>query len=400
MKKILIIFSILIIFVFSTFACSSPNGAEPGIENGNDVASSPVTESNLNDLRTVAGRGWGYALVAGDCVFTEEGYYKFSDILEYRLYRDGVTLGKPDERDVFFARGEKSVYGVYRAKKGDYYAFSADYADPRVRYAKIEVTGVSDMEEAFMGQGGDETKLFIIGSKLYAYDFGKMITLAETDVNAEEFSDFGFYQKGSSAVAVNASPVKIYVYDGDAQAFSTVTAGEGFSLPDGCVPAEIDGTYFFGKEEGQYISLTGGEVSADTVEKYADYIAASDKAVSSQGEFTVGVENGEAVLKENGETVAEFTGGIIANNVPEVAAMEDRRKGEEGALSVVSAEFLYGKLFLVIEKEPVSKFVGLRNLNEGIPQTVVSYELDGSGRFSFCGMIDFTWFSIYKIVKL
>lgn len=414
MKKFILIL-LIITAVFAASACSQHNSTE---ENGlrNDVASSPLTTKNLNDLRSVisvavsaetpgapyggndvSGESWGYALVAGDCVFVKEGYYKFSDVVESRFANAGLNLGERGERDLFFARGERSVYGVFRAKKGTYYAVSIDYDDPVLRYSYMDTAGLDEADGVFVGgEGSDECRLILFGRTLIAYSYKNMVELARREIPAgESVEDFAFYQKGNSAVFAAENSVKIYTYEPSAREFFAISAD--IQLDSGDIPAVFDGVYFF--KADRYAVLSGGEVPPETLEKYPAYLSLKENPKEEWMGYAVYVSGGAATLEKGSETLATFTAETLAENLPEVKRMLEKRKAESGKAEIISARFLYGKLFIIWEKQPETPFIGLRSVNDGIPQTVVCYDLE-SGAYSFAGMIDFTWFNIYKIVKL
>ncbi|MBQ7164554.1 MAG: hypothetical protein IJR61_04425, partial [Clostridia bacterium] len=168
-------------------------------------------------------------------------------------------------------------------------------------------------------------------------------------------------------------------------------------LDSGDIPAVFDGVYFF--KADRYAVLSGGEVPPETLEKYPAYLSLKENPKEEWMGYAVSVSGGAATLEKGNETLATFTAETLAENLPEVKRMLEKRKAESGKAEIISARFLYGKLFIIWEKQPETPFIGLRSVNDGIPQTVVCYDLE-SGAYSFAGMIDFTWFNIYKIVKL
>jgi len=65
----------------------------------------------------------------------------------------------------------------------------------------------------------------------------------------------------------------------------------------------------------------------------------------------------------------------------------------------ISAVKIYGgEIFIIVENLP-DKFAGDMAVNDGIPQLAIRYDFT-TDTLTYCGMVDFPGYNIYRIVKL
>ena len=397
MRRILIF---LLAFALSfSLGCASAKGGNyaPGYE---QITGAEITDEGLNDLRDVVGGGWGYALVARDCIFNEFGYYKFSDVLEHNLKQMGVALGEEWERELFYARGEACVYGVYRTNSGkscSYYAFSGDYETAEVN---LKWLGNYPAEEAFIGyEGTDGCRLMLIGKALIAYDFISMCVLDEESIPFEfEYpnEDFSYYQKGNAAAFFNTQSNATLVYTYEISVGLSCVAVLADKCYDDSYPMVISNYYLFNEDVA--VCLTGDYVEADAEKaknSYISYYLASLEETVTDGTYIATIEDGNAVIDKLGFDIITLSVQQIVNGCFEVKSAVEKR----GTLPQITAvKLVNGEIFIILEKTP-NLLEGIRDVNDGIPQMVVRYDYS-SGKMRFCGMVDFTVYSVYRIVKL
>lgn len=397
MKKLINLF-LTAVLCFCLTACASGKGSAGNFDG---IVQSDITVSGLNNLRQVVPTSWDYALVAGDCIFTDEGYYRFEDVLEYNLgVKYGVVLGEEEERAVFFARGESGVYGVYRTEykngNGRFYAFSADYDDPTVSFTQL---GLYPCEEAFVGQGREgDIGFILLDDQLVAFNFDTMQRMATAEIGDADAWDFEYFQRGNTSVVFKDGLTLLYTYDESLNAFGKTVEEGDYSLSEN--PAVIDGFYVFGGESTVLVKV--GVIS----EEPDAYEAALEKYNALQEQNRNGrVEDGtyEAVLENGAVTVREVATGEEktvtlqdALSVSEVAGCVTARDGLTP--EITSVKLSGGEIFIVLEREP-DVFAGLRDVNDGIPQIVLRLSFN-DGSLAFCGLVDFTGYNVFRIVKL
>jgi len=397
MKRILflIIISILSIALCS---CAKASGGDyaPGYDG---IVNSELTTENLNNLRGVVGYNWGYAFVAGDCIFNEDGYYKFEDVLEYTLSQDGVRLGEESQRAVYFARGENSVYGVYRTSfvggEGTFYSFSASYSNPKVKYSYL---GKFGYEDAFVGQEGEEDcRYILIGNALIVYDFTSMTMLKEQNVGANLLYDFTYFQKGNTSIIFDKEGfTNIYTFNKDRMTFTKVFV-EG-DLSSASNPTIIDGVYVFGGTERTFVSLNETQFDKAIIdEKYTNWIAEKTSATVTDGNYSI-VNNKDTAIVTVLQTEQSVTLTVnqMVGEVSELKACVEKR--DNTLPEIVSVKIIDGEIYIILEKEP-DTFAGFRDVNDGIPPIIIRYDF-ALETFEFCGLVDFTGYNVYRIIKL
>lgn len=397
-KFIILIFSFIVALMFCSCSGDRPNDSQGSID---DIANAELTTTGLNDLRSVVGNNWGYAFVAGDKIFNENGYYQFDDVLEYNLNVRGYSIGAESERECVFARGETSVYGIYRATYsngvGSYYLFIADYENPQVRIRSI---GNFSSDQVYVGSGGEETlRLAMIGDSLLAINYQSLTLLNTIEVDGVE--DFNYFQQGNCAVAFDEDKTTVYYYTDSG--FESVEVSQ--NLVECENPTVISNTYIFGGEQPVFVGLGRMLTDAEKTQLATDY------AVYLQNKGKKDVENEQYSLyinttlsacvivdKESGDSVTVSVVDII-EKVPQISAAAEKRELDENDSPYISAvKIVNGELFIIIEKEP-KMFVGIRDVNDGVPPMIVKYDYP-TNTLTFCGMIDFTGHSVYRIVKL
>ncbi len=392
---------IILIFVFALLAFSAcAKGGTYDEGNGfNNVADSPITTENLNDIRSVVGKNWGYALVAGSSIFNEDGYYKFKDVLEYNFAQAGIALGADDQREVFFARGEDGVYGVYRARisggKGYYYLFNSDYK-ANLSYSYM---GAYDSGEVSVGTGGDMTaKMLLLGDKLFVVDYTQ-----KNIVKSKSFDgaiDFSYFQKGSTAVSFAGGKTQLTTYIAQESTFKTVEVDRDLSLSDS--PELIGEYYIFGGDAPVVVNINDGQTAGSdadaAMEEYQNIMQAKEQGLVYEGNISAKVSGGNAVITVNGSASTVTQSEICA--VKEIAAAIDLRASQGQNLSpqITSVKISGGEVFIIVEKQPEG-LIGIRDINDGIPQMVVKYDPE-DGALTFVGMVDFTGYNVYRIVKI
>lgn len=278
---------------------------------GNSMGDDPITVDGLNDLRSVVGGNWGYVFVAGDCVFTEGGYYRLADMAEYALKNSGVDVGEYPQKELAdFARTDHFAACVYRLSRGGADGENSSFYAIYATYDSLSGLIVKDLGTHF-GRSAEITNVS-----------GAMISVRFGDGN-ERTVDFG------------AEP---YVDEG--------------------IPIDAE--------------LVGGQIRARI--RGAEYTITAEDIIS-------GNSTDEPTVMEK----------IVAAR---------KAAGQDVDPKIVAVKTDGGELFAVLEDEPQT-FAGFRDVNDGVPPIIFRCDpVGGRMEFTFCGLVDFTGQSVYKIVKL
>jgi hypothetical protein len=160
----------------------------------------------------------------------------------------------------------------------------------------------------------------------------------------------------------------------------------------------LDDVYVFGGEDERYVSLFGNEFDKEQkATDYAAYLAKLEDSSVEDGTYRVEISDGSVCAKRlaDGQVNTVTVNDIIDG----CEYVSDCVKARDGLMPEITAvKLFYGGIYIVIEKEP-DAFAGFRDVNDGIPPIVIEYDFE-SGSFEFCGLVDFTGFSVYKIAFL
>ena len=159
-------------------------------------------------------------------------------------------------------------------------------------------------------------------------------------------------------------------------------------------PLIIDGVYFFGSSLGEYISLTGQAVNAETVEKYVRCVEALRSGGAAASGYLVKVSDSGVTVEYEGES--KFISKETVFAVPEVKAAFSAR--EEGLERKIGAVISCGEIFITVKGEP-DIFVGLRTVNDGVPPIALKYDFSLE-TLKFSGMADFTWYGVHSVTAV
>ena len=387
-RSLFIVFTAALLFTMPLCGCST---GDPVNNN-----SGYITNTGLNDLRGVVGSDWGYMIVSGDAVFTSKGYYKYQNVVQ--RYLSGIGVSVDSERaEIYFARGEDSAYGIFLASVdgqiGRYYAFSINYRAMSVKTAEFGKMPLANVE---VGSGGNNScRLILMGNKVYAYSFSEMAVLADCMVEGKTVEDFSFFQKGNCFVAFTEDESYVYTYNADEGEFTTVKLSGNFSNAE--YPLATSNAYFFSGEEGEYVSFTGGTVSQMWIDVYEENVYLLESGDIEAYGYTAYLNGDEVVVEYRDETHVITEEDILA--VPQIQAIVQKR-GQDNAPHVTSIKMNLqsGEIFIIVSNEPET-FVGLRKVNDGVPQTALRYDFS-SDTLTFCGLVDFTWYNVYLMIKL
>lgn len=426
--KILLIILILCV-ALSSVGCAAGGVGDggydvPGVSGGmfgEDVYGAYLSPGE-NNLREILPREWRHAIVARDGVFVEDGYFRFEDVVAYNVRANGYSVGGEDERALFYGRSEKGIYGYFRAESvGEYWSYYAFYATFDDALVRIRYAGSFEADEVFVGMGGTDTcRYVLIGNMLYAYDFTAFRQLCVTEVEGENY-DFTYFQQGDTSVLFDGGITRLYTYSRLHTQFTEQTFNS--DLCDAVNPTVYEGThYLLVDDELTVIALDGSTPDQATLQQIKDYYYNEYSNALAIPSFTVGdyIYTLDAIIDNNAEKVTPVirVEGASAEAKPtaDCVTVEDvitalpviddciDNRVSMGEVKEDVYPYISGLIpgedcvYIVIEHEP-DGFIGLRDVNDGIPPIVVRYSAV-SGQLEFCGMVDFTGFEVYAVVPL
>lgn len=402
MRKLLIkIGTAILIICLSAFsvifsACGVPTPDDDN-DKSNDIPSQAITTTGLNDLREVVADRWDYAVVAGDCLFTDEGYYKFTNILEYYLNSRGYNLGPSSVREIWFLRGEESVYGVYLLdykSSYEYVAFTCDYKTGKLDTVYFTASG----KDVKVGVFSKKKMSFTVENTAYFVSFANH-TLES--ISAEgAFNNLTFADENVTADILPDGTAELYMMSlTEEKPVITRVIGNLSGYTNTVCLLHNYVIFYGGDLEPLYISLYDKEGESEKTAQELSLNKEVEKvfketAAEETHDYTAEVTSNKLTLKNNTGDTKEYSVSDLIEAVPELEIITEKRKLTPEFRSVIySGE----EVFVTLEKKPEKSFSGILRVNEGIPQVVIKCDYE-SETFTFAALVDFTGYNVFRVI--